>query len=143
HERGGAARGQAFHGRQREAAIGRGLAGRDAKSFRQVSEDPLGAVQRARYVAADLEVTVADWTAAELSIEAQHLLDLDARHAEIVDEPRDVVIVDIAPILLDAPQAREDERGLEARGIARLELLEFGNEMLHAGLSDRTRRRSC
>ena len=51
----------------------------------------------------------------ELRVEAQHFLDLDARHAEVVDQRVDVAVGDVAAIFLDAAQARQHERGFEAR----------------------------
>ena len=40
------------------------------------------------------------------------------------------LVGDIAAVLLDAAQAGQHQRRLEARREARLQLLEFGNEML-------------
>ena len=72
--------------------------------------------------------------APELPVEAQHLLDLDARHAEVLDQAVDVAVGDVAAVFLDAAQARQHERGLEAGREARAQRVEFGNEMLHRSL---------
>src|ERR1022692_4616134 len=73
----------------------------------------------------------ADRRAPELRVERQHLLDLDARHAQVLGEAVDVRVGDEAAVLLDAAQARQHQRRLEALGKAPAHRLELGQEVLH------------
>jgi hypothetical protein len=114
-----------------EAAVSCGLAGRDAELPLEVVEQSLRAAHRARNVPAGLDVPTADRLAAELRVVGERLLDLDPGHAEVPGQGGDVLVGHEAAVLLDAPQAGEDERRLEARGIARLHPLELGNQVLH------------
>ena len=57
-----------------------------------------------------------------------------------VKEPDDALLVQD---FLDAMQAGRHERRFAARGVAALERVEFGDQMLHRGPIDHTRRRSC
>src|ERR1043166_6017902 len=102
----GSARTETLDGREREPPVGRGFAGSNAEARAQVVDDPLAAAQRARNVAAGLDVSAARILAPKLPVEAEHLLDLDARYAEILDQLGDVLVGDIAAVLLDPAQAR-------------------------------------
>src|SRR5262249_37302831 len=94
-------------------------------------ENRLRAAHRARHVVADLEVPATDGLPPELRIEGEDLLDLDARDAEVVDEPVDVGFGDVAALFLNAPQAGQHERGVGPRGEARLPRLEVRDWVLH------------
>ncbi len=141
HHHGGRAAGtEALDRRQRVAAVGRGLPRRDAELARQVVDQPLRAAHRAGHVAAGLDVPAADRLAPELRVVREHLLDLHARNAEVLDQAVDVAVGDVPAVLLDAAHARQHQRGLEALGEAGLQLLELGNQVLHRAV---TPKRQC
>ncbi len=99
--------------------------------FDELVDRPLRAAHGAGDVAAGLQVEAPDGRPAQHRVVREHLLDLDARHAEVFDEADDVLLGHEAAVLLDAPQAREHQRGLEPLGVALLHLLELGDEVLH------------
>ncbi len=72
---------------------------------------------------------------AQLPVEAQHFLDLDARHAEISDEAVDVRVGHVAAVFLDAAQAWQHERRRETGRISGAQVFEFRNQVLHRSLT--------
>ncbi len=78
---------------------------------------------------AHLQVMAADGLAPQHGVEAEDLVHLRAGDAEVIHQRVDVRIGDPAVHLLDALEARDGERPLEAGGVAGLPPLELGDEV--------------
>src|SRR4030095_6777537 len=109
----------------------------------KVRHQALRAAHRATDVATGFDVPTPDRRAAELRVIGKDLFDLDPWHVSVTDEVVEVTVGNVTAVLLDATDARQDERRLEARRKAAPHDVEFGNEVFHRSLICHIPRRSC